>query len=91
MAVNNVNSLSPSVHLEFKVQNWQQAYDDCFLLYEMIRDVNYQPEIIVGIARGGWIPARFLTSFMIYIFSLRILSSLINFRNSQVNFRFPSH
>jgi hypothetical protein len=50
--------------MEFKVQNWQMAYDDSYYLYEKIRDSGYSPEIIIGIARGGWIPARLIADFM---------------------------
>lgn len=49
--------------MEFMVQNWQQAYDDSYYLYEKIRDDKFEPEIIIGIARGGWIPARLIADF----------------------------
>ncbi|MFX1317695.1 MAG: phosphoribosyltransferase [Promethearchaeota archaeon] len=31
------------------------------MLYEMIVNSGYQPDVIVGVARGGWIPARILS------------------------------
>ncbi len=40
---------------------WERLYELCFLLYEMIVDSGYQPDVIVGVARGGWIPARILS------------------------------
>ncbi|MCY3412211.1 MAG: phosphoribosyltransferase [Candidatus Heimdallarchaeota archaeon] len=49
--------------MEFVVQNWQQAYDDCYYLYEKIRESSFEPEIVIGVARGGWIPARLIADF----------------------------
>ena len=49
--------------MEYIVQNWQQVFDDTYFLYEKIRDTGFQPDIIVGIARGGWIPARLMADF----------------------------
>ena len=40
---------------------WERLYELCFMLYEMIVDSGYQPDVIVGVARGGWIPARILS------------------------------
>jgi len=40
---------------------WERLYELCFRLYEMIKDSGYQPDVIVGVARGGWIPARILS------------------------------
>lgn len=45
------------------MQNWQMAYDDSYYLYEKIRDSGFEPEMIIGIARGGWIPARLIADF----------------------------
>lgn len=45
------------------MQNWQMAYDDTYYLYEKIRDSGFQPDIIVAIARGGWVPARLIADF----------------------------
>jgi hypoxanthine phosphoribosyltransferase len=40
---------------------WERLYELCFRLYEKIVDSGYQPDVIVGVARGGWIPARILS------------------------------
>ncbi len=47
----------------FIVQNWQQVWDDTFYLYERIRKAGFVPDVIIGIARGGWIPARLIADF----------------------------
>ncbi len=49
--------------MEFIVQNWEQAYNDTLHLYEMMKISNCNPDVIIGIARGGWIPARLLADF----------------------------
>ncbi len=36
----------------------------CLRLATLIRDSNYQPDIIVAIARGGFVPARFLCDYL---------------------------
>ena len=40
---------------------WERLYELCFRLYQMISDSGYRPDVIVGIARGGWVPARILS------------------------------
>jgi len=40
---------------------WERLYELCFRLYEKIEDSGYRPDVIVGIARWGWIPARVLS------------------------------
>lgn len=40
---------------------WERLYELCFTLYEKIMESNFQPDVIVGVARGGWIPARILS------------------------------
>jgi hypoxanthine phosphoribosyltransferase len=40
---------------------WDRLYDMCYLLYEKIIAHDFRPDVIIGIARGGWIPARILS------------------------------
>jgi hypoxanthine phosphoribosyltransferase len=40
---------------------WERLYELTFILYRKIVDSGYVPDVIVGIARGGWIPARILS------------------------------
>ena len=49
--------------VNYLILNWQDSYDKIFYLYEKIKTTGYVPDIIVGIARGGWIPARLLADF----------------------------
>ncbi|MBY8999828.1 MAG: phosphoribosyltransferase [Candidatus Heimdallarchaeota archaeon] len=49
--------------MEYEIVSWDQSYQMTFYLFEKMIEENYFPEIIVGIARGGWIPARLLADF----------------------------
>ena len=40
---------------------WERLYELCFRLYQKILGSGYIPDVVVGIARGGWIPARILS------------------------------
>ena len=48
---------------QFFFQSWDQAYFQAYYLYEQISKDSFTPNIIVGIARGGWILARLLCDF----------------------------
>jgi hypoxanthine phosphoribosyltransferase len=47
--------------IEFEFVWWERLYELCFMLYEKIVDSGYRPDVIVAVARGGWIPARILS------------------------------
>ncbi len=44
--------------------SWDDIYNLTLRLSEIIVESNYAPEIIIGIARGGWIPARILSDVL---------------------------
>jgi len=50
----------------FKVEliSWEQTYKLSQVLAKKILDSGYKPDLIVGLARGGWVPARNLCDFM---------------------------
>ncbi len=48
---------------DYEIVSWDQAYQMTFYLFEKMVEENYFPDIIVGIARGGWIPARLIADF----------------------------
>jgi len=50
--------------LEFEVPTWTQIYDMLLNLTEKILKNGFKPDIIVGISRGGWPPARVLSDLM---------------------------
>ncbi|MEM4243489.1 MAG: phosphoribosyltransferase [Candidatus Bathyarchaeia archaeon] len=49
---------------EFEVVTWERAYDMLLRQAEKIRQSNFKPEVIVGIAKGGWVPARVLSDLL---------------------------
>jgi hypoxanthine phosphoribosyltransferase len=49
------------IMVEFRVVNWDQLDKLARQLYHMISNDGFEPEIILGISRGGWIPARLLS------------------------------
>ncbi|MFX1509510.1 MAG: phosphoribosyltransferase [Promethearchaeota archaeon] len=51
--------------LEYKYADWSQVYELCFQLYHHIRKAGFSPDLIVGVARGGWVPARIIADFFI--------------------------
>ncbi|MFV2014226.1 MAG: phosphoribosyltransferase [Candidatus Heimdallarchaeota archaeon] len=50
--------------VEYLVQNWQDSFDQCYFVYEQIFAANFKPDVIIGVARGGWIPGRLLADFL---------------------------
>ena len=50
--------------LEFEVPTWNQIYFMLMNLAEKIRKNGFKPDIIVGVSRGGWPPARVLSDLM---------------------------
>jgi hypoxanthine phosphoribosyltransferase len=50
--------------LEFEVPTWNQIYDMLLKLADKIRKNGFKPDIIVGISRGGWPPARVLSDLL---------------------------
>jgi len=51
---------------KFKVElvSWDAIYDLSRGLSDKIVEAGYVPDIIIGLARGGWVPARNLCDFM---------------------------
>lgn len=53
-----------SSQIEFEVPTWDQIYKMLLNLVEKIRKNGFKPDIIVGVSRGGWPPARVLSDLM---------------------------
>jgi len=54
--------LSPDI--TFKVPSWDEIYEMLMNLAENIRKDSFHPNIIVGISRGGWPPARVMSDLL---------------------------
>jgi len=49
---------------EFEIPTWEQIYKLLLNLAYHIRKTGFKPDVIVGIARGGWPPARILSDLL---------------------------
>ena len=49
---------------ECEIMDWSLFYDLAKCVAERIKESGYQPDIIVGLARGGWALARVLCDFL---------------------------
>ncbi|MFX1538784.1 MAG: phosphoribosyltransferase, partial [Promethearchaeota archaeon] len=47
--------------VSFKILNWQDIDKLARSLFHLVKNDRFEPEIILGISRGGWIPARLLS------------------------------
>jgi hypoxanthine phosphoribosyltransferase len=50
--------------IEFEVPTWNQIYKMLLSIAEKIRKDNFHPDVIVGVSRGGWPPARVLSDLL---------------------------
>ncbi|MCS7125263.1 MAG: phosphoribosyltransferase [Candidatus Bathyarchaeota archaeon] len=53
-----------SQNVEFEVPTWSQIYRMLMRIAEKIRQDNFKPDVIVGVSRGGWPPARVLSDLL---------------------------
>jgi hypoxanthine phosphoribosyltransferase len=51
-------------NLEFKIPAWNQIYRLLLKLAEAVRKSKFEPDVIVGVSRGGWIPARIMSDLL---------------------------
>lgn len=49
---------------EFEIPSWNQIYSLLLKVAEAVRKSKYEPDVIVGISRGGWIPARIMADLL---------------------------
>ena len=50
--------------LEFEIPSWNQVYILLLKIAEAVKKSKYEPDIIVGVSRGGWIPARIMVDLL---------------------------
>jgi Predicted phosphoribosyltransferases len=51
-----------TVHVhKLRVLGWRELYEKALTLAMVIRDKGYKPDIIVAVARGGWVLGRILS------------------------------
>jgi len=49
---------------KFEIPSWEQIYTLLLHLARKIQNDNFNPDIIVGVSRGGWTPARVLSDLL---------------------------
>lgn len=49
---------------EYEVPTWNQIYDMLIDQAQEIKQISFKPDIIIGISRGGLVPARILTDLL---------------------------
>ncbi|RJS86047.1 phosphoribosyltransferase [Methanophagales archaeon] len=54
--------------------DWNNVYDLCRVVSKEMKDARFKPEVIIGVARGGWYLARVLCDFFLLkdLFSLKM-------------------
>jgi len=50
--------------LRFEIPTWEKIYKLLLNLANKIRKANFKPDVIVGISRGGWPPARIMSDLL---------------------------
>ena len=50
--------------VEFEVPTWDKMYNMLLNLAEKVRKSGFKPDVIVGVSRGGWPPARILSDLL---------------------------
>jgi hypoxanthine phosphoribosyltransferase len=56
------NTLSSEV--EFEIPTWEQIYESLLNLADRVRKANFKLDVIVGVSRGGWPPARIMSDLL---------------------------
>jgi len=49
---------------KFEAPSWDEIYELLLSLAMRIRETGYVPEVIVGVSRGGWPPARVMSDLL---------------------------
>jgi hypoxanthine phosphoribosyltransferase len=50
--------------LEYEAPTWNRIYKMLISQAKKIRESGFQPDVILGVSRGGWIPARILSDLL---------------------------
>jgi hypoxanthine phosphoribosyltransferase len=51
-------------NLELEIPSWDRIYSLLLKLVETVRKSGFEPDVIVGVFRGGWIPARIMSDLL---------------------------
>jgi hypoxanthine phosphoribosyltransferase len=59
-----MSDLNTGNSLEFEILSWDQIYDLILKLAKAVRTSGFEADLIVGVSRGGWIPARIMSDLL---------------------------
>jgi len=54
----------PSFDWKFEIPTWEKIYELLLNLASKIKKAGFKPSVIVGVARGGWPPARIMSDLL---------------------------
>jgi len=54
----------PSFDWKFEIPTWEKIYELLLNLASKIKKAGFKPNVIVGVARGGWPPARIMSDLL---------------------------
>jgi len=49
---------------KFEIPTWEKIYQSLLNLAQKIRKTRFKPDVIVGVSRGGWPPARIMSDLL---------------------------
>ena len=55
---------SPKKPNKYEAPSWDYIYELCIQVADQIRRSGYEPDLLVAISRGGWIPGRVLSDLL---------------------------
>ena len=50
--------------ISFTAPSWDEIYDMLLELAKRVKDSGFKPDLIVGVCRGGWAPARVMSDLL---------------------------
>ena len=50
--------------IDFEVPSWDEIYEMLLALADMIKKDFFSPDVIIGVSRGGWPPARVMSDLL---------------------------
>ncbi len=53
-----------SLKLKFIIPTWNEIYELLLDLADRVRQDDFKPDAIVGVSRGGWLPARIMSDLL---------------------------
>ena len=51
--------------VNYEFVDWDHCYQLCQNVYGRLAKTGYEPDVVVGMARGGWVPARILADLLV--------------------------